>query len=33
VAVWWCVGFAVREVVFEVRRDPDHLNLLIGPRA
>lgn len=32
-ALWWCVGYAVREVVCEVRRDPDHLNLLIGPRG
>lgn len=31
--MWWVIGYAVRDVVFEVRRDPDHLNLLIGPRA
>jgi hypothetical protein len=30
-ALWWLVGYAVREVVFEVRRDPNHMNLLIGP--
>jgi hypothetical protein len=33
VLVWWWVGYAVREVVFEIRRDPHHLNLLIGPRG
>jgi hypothetical protein len=32
-ALWWLVGYAVREVVFEVRRDPNHMNLLIGPPA
>jgi hypothetical protein len=31
VAGWWLVGCAVREVVFEVRRDPNHMTLLIGP--
>jgi hypothetical protein len=33
VSLWWLVGYAIRELVFELRRDPDHLNLLVGPRA
>jgi hypothetical protein len=29
-AAWWAFGYATREMVLELRRDPDHLNLLIG---
>jgi hypothetical protein len=29
-AAWWAFGYAMREMVLELRRDPDHLNLLIG---
>ena len=29
-AAWWAFGYATRELVLELRRDPDHLNLLIG---
>ena len=32
-AAWWLFGYATREVVMEVRRDPDHLNLLVGRRS
>ncbi|CAN5185967.1 hypothetical protein BH23GEM4_BH23GEM4_23470 [soil metagenome] len=27
---WWLFGWATRELVLELRRDPDHLNLLVG---
>jgi hypothetical protein len=33
VSFWWIFGHAIRELVFELQRDPDHLNLLIGPPA
>lgn len=29
---WWCFGYATRELVLELRRDPDHLNLLVDCR-
>ncbi|MDB4950632.1 MAG: hypothetical protein JWM27_3281 [Gemmatimonadetes bacterium] len=29
-AAWWAFGYATREMVLELRRDPDHMNLLIG---
>lgn len=29
-SLWWFFGYATRELVLELRRDPDHLNLLIG---
>jgi hypothetical protein len=32
-ALWWAFGYATRELVLELRRDPDHLNLLIGRPA
>lgn len=30
-SAWWLFGYATREAVFELRRDPDHLNLWVGP--
>lgn len=29
-AAWWLFGYTTRELVLELRRDPDHLNLLVG---
>lgn len=29
-SVWWLFGYATQDLVLELRRDPDHLNLLIG---
>jgi len=31
-AAWWLFGYATRDLVLELRRDPDHLSLLVGIR-
>lgn len=34
VCLWWGFGYATRDLVMELKRDPDHLNLWLGiPRA
>ncbi|HET6763905.1 MAG TPA: hypothetical protein VFH27_09535 [Longimicrobiaceae bacterium] len=31
-AAWWLFGYATRDLILELRRDPDHLSLLVGIR-
>jgi hypothetical protein len=28
--IWWLVGWALRDFVFELRRAPNHLNVVVG---
>ncbi len=32
-SMWWLFGYATRELVLKLKRDPDHVNLLIGFRG